>query len=92
MPSRRGLHPVARDILARSIAFLGAVVMGLVAWQSVRICLEQWDEFMVSVDLSSGWFMVAVAVGAGHSMLHLVWIVLQGAHPAPDAVIEGGAQ
>jgi hypothetical protein len=40
---------------------------------------------MGTVNMSAGWFMLAVACGAGHSMLHLVWIVLAartGGHAA----------
>lgn len=69
-----------RDLLARAMAALGALLMGLVAWQSARLAWDQWDELMGTVDMSSGWFMLAVAFGAAHSMLHLVWIVLNGPH------------
>jgi TRAP-type C4-dicarboxylate transport system permease small subunit len=74
------LATVPRDSLARAMALLGAALMALVSWQSVRIAWEQWDELMGTVALSSGWFMLAVAFGAGHSLLHLLWIVLNGPH------------
>lgn len=83
------LPELQRRLLARGVALVGAAMMCLVAWQSVRIAWEQWDEFMVSVDLSSGWFMLAVAFGAAHSMLHLLWIVLHGPHEIDDPVLEG---
>ena len=83
------LPAVPQDLLARCMALLGAALMALVAWQSVRIALEQWDERMGTLDLSSGWFMLAVAWGAGHSMLHLVWIMLSGPHRGHALTDEG---
>ena len=86
------LPEIPRDTLAGAMALLGAVLMGLVAWQSARIAYEQWDELMGAVNMSTGWFMLAVAFGAAHSMLHLAWIVLNGPHEGFDAVNEGGLQ
>lgn len=83
------LPAVPQDVLARCMALLGAALMALVAWQSVRIALEQWDELMGTLDLSSGWFMLAVAWGAGHSMLHLFWIMLAGPHRGHALTDEG---
>lgn len=83
------LPAVPQDLLARVIALLGAALMALVAWQSVRIALEQWDELMGTLDISAGWFMLAVAWGAGHSMLHLVWITLAGPHRGHALTDEG---
>lgn len=74
------LAGVPRDALARVMAALGALLMGLVAWQSVRLAWDQWDELMGTVNMSSGWFVLAVAFGAAHAMLHLVWIVFNGPH------------
>ena len=72
------LGAFSRDSLARAMALLGAALMALVSWQSARIAWEQWDELMGTVEMSSGWFMLAVAFGAGHSLLHLLWIVFNG--------------
>ena len=33
---------------------------------------------MASVNMSSAWFIVAVAIGCAHSALHLFWITLTG--------------
>lgn len=84
------LPAVPRDLLARAMALLGAALMALVAWQSVRIALEQWDELMGTLDLSAGWFMLAVAWGAAHSMLHLLWVLLAGPHRGHRPADEGG--
>ena len=83
------LPAVPQDLLARGMALLGAALMALVAWESVRIAAEQWDELMGTVNLSSGWFMLAVAAGAAHSALHLVWIVLTGPHQGHALTDEG---
>lgn len=79
-----------RDWLARAVALLGAALMGLVCWQSLAIAFDQWDEMMGTLHMSTGWFMLAVAFGVGHSMLHLLWIVLNGPHSAHVLTDEGG--
>lgn len=67
-----------RGMLARAIAFVGAAMMLLVAWQAARLAYDQWDELMASVNMSAAWFIVAVAIGCAHSSLHLFWITLTG--------------
>ena len=67
-----------QDVLARVVAFVGAAMMTLVCWQAAVLAFDQWDELMASVNMSSAWFIVAVAIGCGHSALHLFWITLTG--------------
>jgi len=67
-----------QDVLARAVALVGAAMMALVAWQAARLAFDQWDELMASVNASSAWFIVAVAIGGAHSSLHLLWITLTG--------------
>jgi len=67
-----------RERLARAVALLGAAVMTLVSWQAAVLAFDQWDELMASINMSSAWFIVAVAIGCGHSALHLLWITLAG--------------
>jgi len=83
------LPAVPRDLLARTMALLGAGLMALVAWQSASIAFDQWDELMGTVNMSSGWFILAVAFGAAHSLLHLLWIVLTGPHRSHSLTDEG---
>ena len=90
LTARIGVVP--RNTLARAMAALGAVLMALVAWQSIRLAWDQWDELMGTVNMSSGWFILAVAVGAAHSMLHLIWIVLNGAHQGHRLTDERGLE
>jgi hypothetical protein len=54
----------------------------------VRTCREQWDELMSTIDVSVGWFIVPVAVGALFSAFHLLHIVIAG----PPAKRVGGAE
>ena len=65
-------------MLARLIALLGSVMMALVCYEAIVICWEQWDEQMASVNASAALFILGVAIGAGHSCLHLIWIALTG--------------
>jgi TRAP-type C4-dicarboxylate transport system permease small subunit len=72
------LPPQVQDLLARAMAALAAAMMGLVAWQSAVVAIDQWDEAMASMNFSAAWFIVAVGVGCAHSALHLAWIVATG--------------
>lgn len=74
--------------LRRAGAAASAAMLAAIAWASVRVCIEQWDELMSTVDWSVGWFIVPVAVGAAHSALHLLHIALAG---PPEREV-GGAE
>lgn len=80
------LPAAARDALARAVALLSAALMLLVCYESAVVAWDQWDEQMASVDASAGLFILALAVGCAHSMLHFFWIVLAG-KPRPDETI-----
>ena len=67
-----------QDVLARAMAAIAAAMMALVAWESFVVAFDQWDEKLASMEASAALFIVAVAIGAAHSALHLVWIVLKG--------------
>ena len=59
-------------------------MMAVVAYQSARVAIDQWDEQMASLEFSAGWFLVPVAFGALHSALHLSRIVdLRPVSPEP---------
>jgi TRAP-type C4-dicarboxylate transport system permease small subunit len=68
-----------RGALARSMAAVAAVLMLLICYESLLISWQQWDELMISVDISAAVFYLAVAAGSAHAALHLIWIVLSGA-------------
>ena len=68
----------AQSLLARPVAVLAAALMMLVSWQAFAISVAQWDELMVSIDLSAAYFLLAVAVGCLLSALHLLRIACFG--------------
>jgi TRAP-type transport system small permease protein len=75
-----------QNVLARGMAAIAAAMMGLVAWQSAVVAIDQWDEKMASMEASAAWFLVAVGVGCTHSALHLAWITLTGKPTMTEAV------
>jgi TRAP-type C4-dicarboxylate transport system permease small subunit len=75
-----------RGAVARLVALVAAAAMLLVAWQSVVVAWDQWDELMGAVRASTGWFLVPLVVGGVHGALHLLWIVLHGPARAGAAV------
>jgi len=52
-----------RAVLGRVVPLACAALSLLVAWESALIAAGQWDERMISLELSSGWFLVPVALG-----------------------------
>ena len=72
------LPAFGQSVLRRAGAAVAAAMMFAIFWAAVRTCREQWDELMATVDVSVGWFIVPVAIGAFCSGLHLVRIVIAG--------------
>jgi TRAP-type C4-dicarboxylate transport system permease small subunit len=65
----------ARAQLARACALGGAAIMVVVLWQTVKVAELTGDEMMQSVNLSTNWFMVPVAIAAAHSFLHFIQLL-----------------
>jgi TRAP-type transport system small permease protein len=82
------LPAAGQAALRRAGAALAAAMMFAVCWGAVRTCRDQWDELMSTVDLSVGWFIVPVAIGALFSGLHLLHVVISG----PPEKKMGGAE
>ena len=82
------LPVAARNALARAIALLGAALLLLVGWESMKIAFDQWDELMASVEASAAWFIVPVGICGVHGALHLLWLALDGPPAEPAAVLE----
>lgn len=76
-----------RSAIARVVAMACAGALALVAWESLGVARDQWDELMGAVNASTGWFLVPLIVGGVHGALHLLWIVLNG--PARAHVAAG---
>jgi TRAP-type C4-dicarboxylate transport system permease small subunit len=66
------LPPLPRNLLRRAVLLGCAGLSALVAYEAAAIALEQWDEQMISVALSSGWFLVPVVAGMAVSALHFL--------------------
>jgi TRAP-type transport system small permease protein len=64
-----------RAQLAKACALGGAAMMVVVLWQALKVASLTWDEMMQSLNLSTNWFMVPVAVAAAHSFLHFVQLL-----------------
>ena len=64
-----------RARLAKACALAGAAIMMVVLWQAVNVATLTWDEMMQSVNLSTNWFMVPVAVAAAHGFLHFIQLL-----------------
>ncbi len=62
----------ARVLLRRLVLGVCGALSALVAWEGAVIAAEQWDERMISLDLSSGWFLVPVIAGMAVSALHFL--------------------
>ena len=76
-----------RTVVARFVAALSAALMILVCYETVVLTYIQWEESMATTSLSSGFFTLAVAVGTGHTALHLIWIVLTGQELTTDTKV-----
>jgi TRAP-type C4-dicarboxylate transport system permease small subunit len=66
------LPPALRVLLSKACALAAAALMAVVCWQSVKVTWLTWDEMMQSLNMSTNWFMVPVAIAAAHSFLHLI--------------------
>ena len=77
-----------QDGLARFVALLSAGMMTLICYYTVRVAEEQWPEMLPTVNLTVAVFMLPVALGAAHSAIHLLRIVLVGPPPRMDLAAE----
>jgi TRAP-type transport system small permease protein len=82
------LPPAALGWVFRTLCVMSAALMAIVAWQSLVIARETWDQFMPVLDLSTGWFYVAVAVSAVHCVMHFILLAWDHEPVLPAEVIE----
>lgn len=80
------LSAAVQDKLFRAMNVLAIVLMAIVAYEAVVLTVDQWDEPMSTLDVSVGLFMLPLAVGATHAVLHLVSGVFLGP-PVKQAVV-----
>ena len=74
--------------LFRLISLLAMGLMAVVAWQAAILVQAQWDEPMSTLDVSVGLFMLPLAIGAVHSVLHLLAGVVRGGSRKAVAAVE----
>jgi TRAP-type C4-dicarboxylate transport system permease small subunit len=55
--------------------------LAFVAWEAAILTRDQWDEPITTLDLSVGFFMLPLLIGAAHSILHLVLQLVEGPPP-----------
>lgn len=70
------LPPAPLAWVFRAGCVAAALLMAIVAWQSVVIARDTWDQLMPVLDFSTGWFYVAITVCGVHCVLHfalLAW-------------------
>lgn len=75
-----------REWLFRAMCGLAVVLMLVVAWQAAILVVQQWDEELPTIPVTSAIFMVPVAWSAAHSALRLAAIAVTGRVPAPAGV------
>jgi TRAP-type C4-dicarboxylate transport system permease small subunit len=64
-----------RRLLAKAMALLAVGMMAIVLYETISVAYETWDELLPTLDMSTNWFLVPVAVAAAHSILHLVQLL-----------------
>ncbi|SDL05783.1 TRAP-type C4-dicarboxylate transport system, small permease component [Modicisalibacter muralis] len=80
-----GLLPEgAQRQLARLMALLAALLMVALFWLGLGAVINNWQQLMPTIPVTSAVFYIAVLVCAGHSCLHLIAQVLQ-VEPLPSA-------
>lgn len=82
------LPPAVLAWVFRLSCAAAAALMAIVAWQSVAIARDTWDQLMPVLDFSTGWFYVAVAVSAAHSVVHFVLLAWDHEPVLPAEAIE----
>jgi TRAP-type transport system small permease protein len=78
----------ARRAVFCLVSLLAMALMAVVAWQAAVLVRDQWDEPMSTLDMSVGLFMLPLAIGAVHSVLHLLVGVIDGRPGKAMAAVE----
>jgi TRAP-type transport system small permease protein len=78
----------AQRACIRGSALLCAGLMTVVGYYSTLLVIQQWDEMLPTLEITAALFMVPVAFGAAHSVLHLLAIAISGTAPRAQGMIE----
>lgn len=82
------LPPSARIFFVRLMAIGCVGLMAVICYQGVLLTVQQWDEFMPTLNVTAALFMLPVAIGAAHSALHFAVLAVSGVPPAVVVVAE----
>ena len=82
------LPAAARTFFVRVMALGCAALMAVVCYESALLTVQQWDEFMPTLNVTAALFMVPVAFGAAHSALHFAALAISGAPPRVEVLVE----
>lgn len=74
--------------LFRAGCLANAALMAVVAWQSVLIAHETWDQLMPVLDFSTGWFYVAITLCGAHCVLHFLLLAWDHQPVLPAGTID----
>ena len=77
-----------RRSIYRVNAILMTALMAVVAYYAVVLGRATWDQRMPGLDVSVGWFYVAMFVSAVHSVLHLLRWIGRGEPPPRREIVE----
>lgn len=82
------LPPAPLAWVFRAGCAASAALMTVVAWQSVVIARETWDQLMPVLDFSTGWFYVAITVCGVHCVLHFLLLAWDHEPVLPAGTID----
>jgi TRAP-type C4-dicarboxylate transport system permease small subunit len=82
------LDPRWRRPIYRFNALLMTALMLIVAYYAVVLGRATWDQRMPGLDVSVGYFYVALFVAAVHSLLHLLRWIQRGEPPRRTETVE----
>lgn len=80
--------PPLQGLCLRLSALLCAGLMFIVGYQSTLLVIQQWDEMLPTLEVTAALFMVPVAVGSGHSVLHFIAILFSGKAAKTQVITE----
>ncbi|MGH8431062.1 MAG: TRAP transporter small permease [Solimonas sp.] len=82
------LPPAPLAWVFRACCLASAALMATVAWQSVVIARETWDQLMPVLDFSTGWFYIAITLCGVHSVIHFLLLAWDHEPVMPAGTID----
>lgn len=75
-----------RSAIFQLTSVASILLLGVVAWQAVRMAIRTWDQPLPTLPLSSGLFYIALLIATVHAALHLIPFALRWA--AEPGIVE----